>query len=120
MAWIWRENARRALALYILLDILLVVDARTAGARINAGNGIGQQLVWYIPEFFLVWRVWRGGRLSWAVLLLYNGLCLLIFAFPALITVFTGPPDPYFIGLFALTVIQLILLLSPAVRHRLT
>lgn len=113
MLRISRTRASQALAVYVGLDLLLFVYTRTAGAALNAGHSVDVQLFWLALDVFLAWRVWQGGKIAWAILLLLNG-----WSFLALL-LGTGLASLYVIGLAALAITQLTMLLSPAVRHHL-
>jgi hypothetical protein len=52
-----------------VLTLLTVVYTRTVGAEFNEHEPVGDQLFWVGIHALLAYRVWRGGRLAWAVLL---------------------------------------------------
>jgi len=66
----WRGRAEWLLLVFMVLDGLTVAYTRTAGARLNAGQPIGRQLIWLALDGFLIWRIWRRGRIAWTVLLI--------------------------------------------------
>ena len=111
MVRFWRSEPGRLLAAYVILDVLLIVYTRTAGASLNAGTSGSAQLAWTALDGFLVWRVWRGGRVSWVILVAINGL-----AVAALVMGVASPWGLYQLGLLVFIVVQLAVLLSPAVR----
>ncbi len=70
MTRLWREDAGPLLVLFLVLDIAILVYGQTAGARYNSHiDFAGQQVAWMAIDAFLVWRIWRGGRLAWGILL---------------------------------------------------
>ncbi len=111
MVRLWRTQPGRLLAAYVILDVLLIVYTRTAGASLNAGTSGGAPLAWTALVGFLVWRVWRGGRVSWVILVVINSLAL-----AALVMGVASPWGLYQLGLLVFIVVQLAVLLSPAVR----
>jgi hypothetical protein len=115
MTRIWRHDARVLLIAFLVLDIALVVYTQTAGAAVNGHNAglASQQAGWTLLDAFLVGRVWRGGRIAWAVLLVLNLilLAMLLLLAPA----WTAYDAPLIVFLAA----QLLVLVAPAVRHHL-
>lgn len=110
----WRQKAGPLLITFMVLDVLIVVYTRTAGASFKADQPtIGSQLQWLAWDSFLVWRIWRhGGRFARIVLLIVRAAAVL------LIPVFVAWPWPwYFWGAIAMTAAQAALLVSPAIRH---
>jgi hypothetical protein len=91
--------------------LLTVVYTRTVGASENAGNPVGGQLLWVALEAFLVFRIWRGGRVAWGVLvaLLLVGVAVPVLLLPADAVGYLGP-------IVAATGLQCLVLLSPPVR----
>ncbi len=110
MARLWRTNAGLLLIAFMLLDIAIWAYTETAGSRINAHIDLtAQQVAWTALDAFLVWRVWHGGRLAWAVLL---GLNILPFA----LMLFGGAWSAYASALYVFVIAQILILLTPAVR----
>jgi hypothetical protein len=107
-----RMSAGPLLITWLLLDLALLVFTKTAGARYNPASMMDQQTAWTAIDAFLVWRVWRGGRVAWALLL---GICVVPLVLMMLGHV--GPWGAYDGGLFILGVAQVLILLTPAVRH---
>ncbi len=69
------------------------------------------QLPWLIPSLFLLWRVQRGGRLSWAVLIAFR-------LTPLIVAPLWVGDSVYATGWAALLLLQLVCLLTPALRRR--
>jgi hypothetical protein len=108
-----RTNARSLLIAFMVLDLGLCAYVETAGAQINAHTDSAQQQVaWLLIDAFLVWRVWRGGRIAWAILLVLNVIDL------ALLLVGSVSWTAYEAGLAAFVIAQTVILLTPAVRQR--
>lgn len=115
MTRLLRDRAGRLLAAFLVLDVAIWVYTATAGSRLNAGTEVNpQQFLWTAVGLFLVWRVWRGSRIAWALLL---GINLLVVAelFFGL-----GRLSVYVSGLWVCIVAQLVVLLAPAIRHHLS
>jgi hypothetical protein len=110
MTRMWRTGAGPLLVGFMLLDVAIFAYTETAGARINAHFDLtAQQTGWTVLDAFLVWRVWRGGRAAWAVLF---GLNLI-----ALALLVAGAWSAYASALWAFGIAQIVILLTPAVRH---
>lgn len=112
IARLWRESATGVLALYLALVALGSVLAHLgigSGSSWAAQYGFG-----FAVTAFLVWRVWRGGYVSWVVLWLVNGGIAGLGGLFALANDSGGSA-----AVFALGVIGLLLLVSPAARSRL-
>jgi len=110
----WRQKAGSLLITFMILDVLIVVYTRTAGASFKSDvPTIWSQLQWLLLDSFLVWRIWRhGGRRARIFLLIVRAAGV-----PA-IAVFVAWPWPwYFWGGIAITAAQAALLVSPAIRH---
>jgi len=107
----WRDRVDWLLLAFVMLDVLTLAYSRTAGASLNIGQPVGRQLIWVALDCFLVWRIWRRGRIAWAVLLILTVLPLLQILVGAV-----RPFPPYLVGLLAVLAVQTALLFSPAVR----
>jgi hypothetical protein len=107
-----RISAGRLLVAWLLLDLALLVFTQTAGAHYNPASLADQRIVWTAIDAFLVWRVWRGGRVAWTVLLV---ICVAPLALMVLGAI--GPWSAYESGLLAFGLAQILILLTPAVRH---
>lgn len=105
----WRATPQQMLGAYVALDVLLAIYIRTAG-----GQPASRQLFWLALDAWLVWRIWRRGRVAWAVLLGLTALPLLVIVVGAV-----WPWHLYLLGLMAFSVGQVALLLSAAIRHHL-
>jgi hypothetical protein len=112
MSRIWRGDVRLLLAVAAALEVLLVVYTRTAGAALNAHQPLGPQVAETGFGLFLLWRVWRGGRIAWLVMVVMDALLLVATA--AGVTAV----GPYLAGLWGYVAVQLAVLLSPAVRRQ--
>jgi hypothetical protein len=80
----------------------------------NGNSGLAEPLIWYEGCCFLLWRVWRGSRIAWTLLLVMNSL--------GLIVLLSGSLWPWALSvtlLMAVFATQLAILASPAVRRRL-
>lgn len=108
-----RSPAALALATFLIVDVLIVVYLRTAGASLNSRQPIGGQLVMLALHTGLAWSIWRRSRVAWGILLALSGILdILILAGAG------WPPSPFLLGFLALLAAQAMLLLSPAVtRH---
>lgn len=112
MTRIWRSTALLLLA-FMALDMAVLIYMATAGARLNAGTYLsGQQFAWTVLDAFLVWRVWRGERWAWTVLLVIS-----IVVLAELVLGLHWSWSAYAAGLWVFDIAQLLILLAPAVRH---
>jgi hypothetical protein len=107
----WRGQAGWLLLAFMVLDGLTLAYTRTAGASLNTGQPMGEQLIWLALDAFLVWRIWRRGSIAWTVLLILTASQLILILVGAI-----WPYPPYLVGLLAVIAAQAALLLSPAVR----
>jgi len=113
MARAWRRGAGPLLIAFLVLDLAIFVYTETAGAKLNSHIDLtAQQVAWTVLDIFLVWRVWRGGRISWGILLVINIFVLAAMLFGAQFL------TAYATVLGALVVAQTAILVAPAVRHR--
>jgi hypothetical protein len=111
MSRLWRQQAGTLLLAFITLDVLTLAATRTVGASLNAGQPAAGQLIGFALDGFLVWRIWRGGRVAWTVLLVLTAGLLLLVILGA------GWPWPaYLVVMLAILAAQTSILLSPAVR----
>lgn len=112
IARLWREGTAAVLALYLVLAALAnILD------HVGTSSGtIWRAQAWsgFAVAAFLTWRVWRGGYVSWVVLWLVNGV---IAGLGGLFALTNGSGGSA--AVFALGVIGLMLLASPAARSRL-
>jgi hypothetical protein len=110
----WRQQAGSLLITFMVLDVLSVVCARTAGASLKTDQPtIEAQLIWLALDSLLVWRIWRHGRrLARIVLLIVRAATVLLIAVTA---AWPWPWYPW--GAIAITAAQATLLVSPAIRH---
>jgi hypothetical protein len=107
---LWRDSAGQVLWLVAALELGRLGYIGTAGAELNDASSLGQVAWWTALNLFLVWRVWRRGAIA-------RGLLLFLTAGPILIAVwFTTDPSWYIAGLLSYGIVQVFLLLSPAVR----
>jgi hypothetical protein len=112
MARLWRRDAGPLLVAFLLLDLAIFVYSQTAGARLNSGPDLAaQQIAWTTLDVFLVWRVWHRGWWAWAILFALN-----IFLLAAMLVGWSS--GRYVIGLVVFVAAQTLILLAPAVRHR--
>lgn len=109
IAHLWREGTTAVLVLYLVLGALanIVAHAGVGASWREAGFG-------FAVLAFLVWRVWRGGYVSWAVLWVVTGVIAAGGGAFALANDSGGSA-----AVFALGVMGLMLLASPAARSRL-
>jgi|GEM_PF-2340356 len=117
MTRIWRTDARPLLIVFMLIDVAIFAYTETAGARINSRAHLdltAQQIGWAALDAFLVSRVWRGrrgGHAAWAVLF---GVNIAVLA----LMLFGGAWNAYASMLYVFVIAQTLILLTPAVRHR--
>lgn len=112
IARLWRDGTTGVLALYL---VLVAFGSIIAHAGTGSGRSWGAQFGFgFAVTAFLVWRVWRGGYVSWVVLWLVNGVIAVLGGLFALANSSGGSA-----AVFALGVIGLLLLTSPAARSRL-
>jgi hypothetical protein len=114
MSRLWRQQAGTLLLAFITLDVFTLAAMRTVGASLNAGQPATGQLIGLALDGFLVWRIWRGGRVAWTVLLVLTAGLLLL-----LILAAAWPWSAYLLVMLAILGAQTIILLSPAVRGHL-
>lgn len=109
---VWRHGAGQLLALYLILFwVPAIYELVTGGARDTSWR---RAVVLFALVLFLAWRTWRGGTISFAVLLLFSGFGLVV---DVVATVW--PWDASVLLNLVVDVAQLAILLSPAVRHSL-
>ena len=126
MGRFWRESTGAALALYLLLAAIGYACVHV-GSSFRPGLGVhagfdtvgnahaGAGLLGLAIVAFLVWRVSRGGGISWLILFLLN-LAPAVAAGLFMFLAAGGSAD--LIGVFALDVAGLVLLISPAAHAR--
>ena len=107
---LWRYGAGQLLLGSLALELALVAYQVFLGS----GNGLqaGKLFFWTGIDVFLLWRIWRGGKASWTVKVALDSLIIVL-----LVTGQTWPWGWYGTGLLAMVSVQLLLLLSPAIRH---
>jgi hypothetical protein len=72
-----RRNVGLLLVIFMLIDIAIWLYTATAGAQLNAHIDLtAQQAGWTIIDGALVWRVWRGARWAWLLLIAMNAALL--------------------------------------------
>lgn len=104
----WRQQAGTLLIIFMVLVGVTTVY----GALTNAVQPLPGIPMWLVLYSFLVWRIWRY-RSSGArdALLVFSALGMLLL----IRAVFRWSPD--LLGASGLFTAQLVLLLSPAIRH---
>jgi hypothetical protein len=108
----WYIDSGKALAVLFGLNCVPVVDALATRGEFFAPYVL--VFVWFDIGAFLIWRVWRGGMNSWAILVSLNAWTLAM--------VLLGVVWPWGAAIYlvaASAAAQLALLCSPAVRRRL-
>jgi hypothetical protein len=111
MSRLWRNDPGLLLIAFMLIDLGIWTYVETAGSRLNAYTNItAQQLGWTAIDAFLLWRVWRGSRVAWFLLLLVNVAVLVQMGIG-------GDWNAYEIGLEAFLLVQVLILVAPAVRR---
>lgn len=111
---VWQNQAGTLLVLYIVLDQLPFVIMGLQ--RDTQDNPMQHAVGLFALDSFLAWRIWRGGRISWVILLLINLVDLFSLMFA------TGPFGSWTLSPYLVTLVlagEFTLLLSPAIRHRL-
>lgn len=123
----WRERTRAVLLGYVLLGLLAQAYVHAYGHSFNGGQGVevafasvgtihqGGALLGFAIDAFLAWRVWRGGSISFTILLF---LSTLIAVLGVAATAIAGG-SVYLAGLLAFSLAGLALITSPAARRRL-
>jgi hypothetical protein len=104
----WRERPGTLLALYLALDWLPFVVERLHGDIQD--TPLRHALGAFAVLAFLSWRVWRGGTISWVLLMLISLWGLAAITFGAV-----APWNWSIYGQAALAAIQVALLFSPAI-----
>ena len=110
MRTLWRDSAGQVLWLVACLELGRLGYIGTAGAEWNDADDLAQVAWWTALGLFLVWRVWRRGAISRVLLLMLTAGPILM------VVLFMTDPTGYVAGLLGFGVVQVILLLSPAVR----
>ena len=122
----WRERSRAVLLAYVLLGVLASAYLHAYGSSLNGGQGVpvafirvgaahpGGELLGFAVDAFLAWRVWRGGSISFVLLLFLNTLGAVV----VLAAIVIAGGSVYLIGLLFFQLAGLLLLTSPAVRRR--
>jgi hypothetical protein len=114
MIRLWRDQAGVLLIAFIALDVLIFTATRTVGASLNAAQPVTGQLIGLALDALLVWRIWRGGRVAWTVLLILTAGLLLLVVMAA-----AWPWSGELVVMLAVLASQTVILLSPAVRGHL-
>jgi hypothetical protein len=107
---IWRKSTAELIIACLGLELLLLLY-QLYGAE-DGGAQLGKLVFWCAVDVLLLWRVWRRGRASWLVLVILDGL-----AIAELLLGLVWPWGLYETGLLVIVLAQLVLLVSPAVRH---
>lgn len=110
MPKIWLTGAAELIIACLGLELLLLVYQ-----LYGAGDGrsqLGKLVFWCAVDVVLLWRIWRRGRASWVVLVVLDGL-----AIAELLLGLAWPWGLYETGLLVIVLAQLVLLVSPAIRH---
>ncbi|HEV7194632.1 MAG TPA: hypothetical protein VGN19_01715 [Pedococcus sp.] len=94
----------------LYLALALAIQLRAALSD-QGPRGHGQQVFWVIVDVFLVYRITKGSATAWFVELVLTGL-------PIALVLFAGFLSPLVIILLTTSVVQLALLLHPAIRRR--
>jgi hypothetical protein len=108
---VWRQQPRLLLAVYVVLEWLLLLFTRTVGADLNEGMPVAPQVFWSVVVTGLAWLVWRRSQVAWALLLVLGILPLLMMILGA------DGVTAYMSALVLRGASQLVVLLSPAVRR---
>jgi len=104
----WSGLTFRAVAtLYLTLDGALLLRTVLSSP---AAEGLGQQAFWVLVDAFLLYRIARGTKGAWLVMLLLTALPIALLPF-VFVTI------PLLLAL-AICLLQLALLLHPTIRRR--
>ena len=110
MQTLWRDSPGQLLWLVAALELGRLGYIGTAGAEWNDASALTRVTWWTAINLILVWRIWRRGAIA-------RGLLLFLTAVPILVLVwFMTDATGYIGGLVSFGIVQMILLLSPAVR----
>jgi hypothetical protein len=101
-------TVRSILGLYLFVDLALLLRE---GLSHPGAPAQGQQAFWICVDVFLVYRITRGSPWAWVVALLLTALTIPFVVFAAILT-------PLVAALLASSLLQLALLLHPAIRRR--
>jgi len=107
---LWRYGAPELIISCLGLELVLLAYQLYLGPA----AGLRALIFWTALEMFLLWRIWRGGKVAWVVLVLLDAA-----AVGVLVLGQAWPWDWSGTGLLAIVAAQLIMLVSPAVRHHL-
>jgi hypothetical protein len=109
----WSGLTLRTIAtLYLTLDcVLLLWNAPSTPAE-----GMGRQVFWVFVDAFLVYRIAKGSKGAWLVLLLLTALPILLVPFGFMAIPPTLHTEAY--AALAVCLFQLLLLPHPAIRRR--
>jgi hypothetical protein len=110
----WRQQPGTLLIAFAVLDALTFAVTRPA-APYARHVPIAGQLAWLAIDGLLAWRVWRGSRGAWAVLLVLTALPLLGSLVAAVSAWYWSWPA-YGQALAVIVTAQTMLLISPAIR----
>jgi hypothetical protein len=119
MTWLigeWRTRSKLLLAMYLILAGAEAVLIHLGGighgssAAVAAKYGSGLDMIAYL---FFTWRIWRAGRLSWGLSVVWKvgSVVWVLFA-----TV--KDPDPYLAAILAVSLLSTAVLFAPAVVGR--
>ena len=110
MARISRQGTAELIIGCLALELLLFVYQLYGDGA--AGSQLGKLAFWSAVDILLLWRIWRGGRASWTILVVLDA-----FALSELLLGLVWPWGLHQDGLLAIVAAQLVLLMSPAIRH---
>jgi len=109
-----QSPAALIIAAFLILDALIIVYTRTAGASLDSHQPIGGQLVMLALHTGLAWRIWHRSPVAWTILLALTSILTILILFGA-----SWPWSPLVLGFAAMLAAQIALLLTPAIRHHL-
>ena len=105
------------LVLFMALAALAMFLGQITNTTFSPPESASAQLSWAALDCFLIWRVWRRGRIAWGILVALTAID--VAAFMALGALTHGTlfmVSNYDLAALLVTAAQLSLLLSPAVR----
>ncbi len=74
MARVWRQGSAELIMGCLTLELFLFAYQLYGDSA--AGSQLGKLIFWLAVDILLLWRIWRGGRVSWTILVILDAFAL--------------------------------------------